>query len=449
LESLLVSVSGIRGVVGKALTADVAQRYAAAFGSYLKGGRVVIGRDTRSTGPMIEAAATAGLLSAGCDVIDIGICPTPTVEMAVSRGGFSGGISVTASHNPDRYNALKLIGPGGLFLSEKQGTRVKAIYQKGQYRPASWERVGSVSEEDGWVDTHIKEILKLDIISVPTIRRRKLKVVVDCGGGAAGIAAFDFFSRIGVKSEIINVDYDGRFPRGPEPVPRNLRDLCATVRRKKADLGLAFDPDADRLAIVSEAGRALGEEFTLALSARYILGRKRGPMVVNLSSSLMNDFVAREARVKLYRTKVGERNVTEKLMRVKGAVGGEGNGGLIYPGLHWGRDAFLAAAVILQYLASSGKKISSLAGELPGYTMLKKRLKLSGKEISERKKAISKALPPGKQDLTDGIRISGKDWWVHIRPSNTEPITRLVAEAPSLGTARQLAGAVLSVFKRK
>jgi phosphomannomutase len=449
LESLLVSVSGIRGVVGKALTADVAQRYAAAFGSYLKGGKVVIGRDTRSTGPMIKAAATAGLLSAGCDVIDIGICPTPTVEMAVGRGGFSGGISVTASHNPDRYNALKLIGARGLFLSEKQGTRVKAIYQKGQYRPASWERVGSVSEEDGWVDTHIKEILKLDIISVPTIRRRKLKVVVDCGGGAAGIAAFDFFSRIGVKSEIINVDYDGRFPRGPEPVPLNLRDLCAMVRKKRADLGLAFDPDADRLAIVSEEGQALGEEFTLALSARYILGRERGPMVVNLSSSLMNEFVAREAGVRLYRTKVGERNVTEKLMRVKGAVGGEGNGGLIYPGLHWGRDAFLAAAVILQYLASSGKKMSSLAGELPRYTMLKKRLKLSGREISTRTKAISKALPPGKMDLTDGVRVSGKNWWVHIRPSNTEPITRLVAEAPSPGTARQLAGAVLSVFKRK
>jgi phosphomannomutase len=449
LESLLVSVSGIRGVVGKALTAEVAQRYAAAFGSYLKGGKVVIGRDTRSTGPMIKAAATAGLLSAGCDVIDIGICPTPTVEIAVSRGGFSGGVAVTASHNPDRYNALKLIGEGGLFLSEKQGAKVQTIYQNGQYRPANWQRVGSVTNDDGWVDTHIKEILKLDVISVPTIRRRKLKVVVDCGGGAAGVAAEDFYSRIGVKSELINVDYDGCFPRGPEPVPQNLTDLCGAVRRKKADLGLAFDPDADRLAIVSEDGRALGEEFTLALSARYILGRKWGPMVINLSSSLMNDFVAREAGVRLYRTKVGERNVTEKLMRVKGAVGGEGNGGLIYPGLHWGRDAFLAAAVILQYLASSGKKMSSLAGELPRYVMLKKRLKLSGKEISARTKAISKALPPGKTDLTDGIRISGKDWWVHIRPSNTEPITRLVAEASSRGTARQLTGAVLSVFKRK
>lgn len=449
MADLLISVSGIRGVVGEALTTDVAAGYAAAFGTFLKGGRVAIGSDTRRSGPMIKSSATAGLLSVGCDVVDIGICPTPTVETAVRDGGFAGGIAVTASHNPDKYNALKLIGAGGLFLSEKQGMKVKNIYDGGATRYKTWDKVGALSFQTDWIERHIKNILDLEIISPKLIKDRRLRAVVDCVGGTAARMGEEFFTRLGVDFKMINTEISGRFPHPPEPAPENLSDLCGAVTMEKADIGFAFDPDADRLAVVSEKGIPLGEEYTLALGSRFILGKNPGPMVVNMSSSLINDFVAREAGVRLYRTKVGERNVTEKLMRIKGAVGGEGNGGLIFPKLHWGRDGFLAAAVITQYLAESKSKISALAGELPTYVMLKNRMHVTRRDLLKKSQAVIRVLPAGKINRDDGLRVSGDDWWVQIRVSNTEPIARLMAEAKNAEQAGQLVDAVKSVFRGK
>lgn len=449
MDRLLISVSGVRGIVGSALTVENAARYAAAFGTYLRGGKVVVGSDTRSTGPMIKSAAAAGLLAAGCDVTDTGICPTPTLEIAVRHGGYDGGIVVTASHNPEKYNALKLIGKGGLFLSESQGSRVRNLYERGAVRHVDWKKAGQLSSDDRWPEVHIRKILDLGIISPKLIKGGNISVVVDCAGGAASIMAADFFRRLGVKAILIHSTVSGKFPRPPEPVPENLADLCRAVKKEKADIGFAFDPDADRLAMVDETGRALGEEYTLALAARFILGKSPGPMAVNLSSSMMNDFVASEAGVKIYRTKVGERNVTEKLMKTGGAVGGEGNGGVIYPSLHWGRDGFLAAAVICQYLAESKSKISSLAGELPSYIMLKRKLNLSRRDVEKKAKAIERTLPRGRVNRLDGLRVAGEGWWVQIRSSNTEPVTRLTAEAADRNTASTLIKSVSSVFKNK
>jgi len=448
VKRLLISVSGIRGVVGRDLTSEIALDYARAFAAFLKGGKVAIGRDTRKSSPMISSAVISGLLSSGCDVVDIGICPTPTVELAVRDGKLEGGIAVTASHNPIEYNALKLIGKGGMFLSEKEGDKVQRIFHSRKFINRPWNSCGTLRFEDKWIDYHINKIIKLDIISVGSIKKRKLKIVADCGGGAAVIMADRFFKKLGVDYKLIHSKPTGEFPRGPEPVPENLTDLSRAVRRFKADAGFAFDPDADRLALVSEKGEPVGEEYTLALGSRFILSRKKAPMAINLSSSMLNDYVSREAGVKIYRSKVGERNVTEKLLRVSGIVGGEGNGGLIYPKLHSGRDAFLAAAVITQYLASSGLKISDLVMELPRYYMIKTKVKLGRSDIEKKIISLKNAFKGDKINRMDGIKISGKDWWVQIRASNTEPITRIMSEAADAKTAGNLVKTVKSIIGR-
>jgi phosphomannomutase len=446
MSKLLISVSGVRGVVGDSLTAQVALDYAEAFGTYLKPGKVAIGGDTRRTGPMIKSAAIAGLLATGHDVVDIGIVPTPTVEIAVRDGGFVGGLAVTASHNPDEYNALKLIGPGGMFLSQPQAEKVNDYYRRKFVKRVPWQKVGQISSDHKWIEHHIDSILNLDIISSSTIAKRGLRVVADCVGSTAAFMAGRFFSSLGVQYKLINSEIRERFPHPPEPVPENLSQLGKAVKRTRADIGFAFDPDSDRLAIVDETGKPLGEEYSLALGCRYILQCRKGPIAVNVSSSLLNDFVAREAGTKIYRTKVGERNVTEKLMRIKGIAGGEGNGGLIYPGLHWGRDGFLAAAIIMQYLASSRKTIGQIAGELPHYSMLKTKVDGTRQDIEKKTRAIEKVFPQARISKLDGIKISGDNWWVQIRASNTEPIARLMAEAEDIKEAKRLIAAVKAVL---
>jgi phosphomannomutase len=447
LQKLLISVSGIRGIIGKSLDSGIALDYGRAFGTYLKGGKVAIGRDTRNTGPMISTAVISGLLSTGCDVVDIGICPTPTIELAVRDGGFSGGVAVTASHNPIEYNALKLIGKGGMFLSESESNRVRRRFHTRRFNNRDWKSSGVLTFEDKWIDYHIKKTMRLDVISPSLIKKRKLKIVADCGGGAASVMADRFFKKLGVNYRLIHSKSTGEFPRGPEPIAENLGDLSKAVKRYRADIGFAFDPDADRLAMVSEKGEPIGEEYTLALGARYILSRKKGSMAVNLSSSMLNDYIAREAGAKIYRAKVGERNVTEKLIRIKGIVGGEGNGGLIYPRLHSGRDGFLAAAIISQYLASSRSKISDLVMELPRYVMIKTKVSLGRSDIERKISSLENAFKGDKINRTDGIKISGKDWWVQIRASNTEPMTRIMSEANDLKTARNLIRTVKSIIR--
>jgi len=438
----------VRGVIGTALTADVALKYAAAFGTFLKSGKVAVGGDTRRTGPMVRSAAVAGLLATGHDIVDIGICPTPTVELAVRDGGFVGGIAVTASHNHDRYNALKLIGDGGVFLSASEATRVSSIYEGDKIKYVGWENVGLPAQDYGWVDYHIDKILALDVISPGEISRRQLKVVADCVGSTAAVMAAKFFSCLGVGYQLINSQIGERFPHPAEPLPENLGDLCRAVKAARADIGLAFDPDSDRLAIVTDKGEPLGEEYTLALGCRYILTRETGPIAVNVSSSLLNDAVAREAGIRIYRSRVGERNVTEKLMKIKGVAGGEGNGGLIYPRLHWGRDGFLAAAIILQYLASAEKSISQIASELPSYVMLKTKISGTRRDVERKKGSIKRIFPGAKIDELDGVKIYDGNWWVQIRASNTEPILRLMAEADSDAKAKKLIAAVKSVFRK-
>lgn len=444
MGDLLVSVSGIRGVVGDSLTPEVALRYGRVFGKYLKGGDVVLGRDTRYHGPMIFSAISAGLMASGCNVIDIGVVTTPTVEFAVIKSGSAGGVVITASHNPIEYNALKLIGPKGTFLTESQAKRFLQLYHKTDGLKGngikSAQKIGSYCLQEGWDIKHVKAILNLDIINPSLIKRKKFRVVVDCVNGATSYVAAELLNALGCTIKLINAIPDGRFPRPPEPTPENLKKLCRQVRLFEADIGFAFDPDGDRMAIVDNKGKPVGEEYTLALGMRYILTKKKGPVAINISSSMINDYVAREAGVKIYRTRVGEINVTEKLRKIGGVVGGEGNGGLIYPDMHYGRDGLMAAAVILQYMASIGKSISELAGELPRTYILKRKINLAGKKIKFNK--VEKAFKDGEIDRRDGLKIIFDNSWLQLRFSNTEPVVRIISEAFDAGKARNLADTV-------
>ncbi|MCD6161866.1 MAG: phosphoglucosamine mutase [candidate division Zixibacteria bacterium] len=441
MGKLLVSISGIRGIVGDSLTSETAMQYGKAFGKYLKGGKVIIGRDTRYHGPMVLSAVAAGLMCSGCNVVDIGVATTPAIEFTVRETQSAGGIAITASHNPIEYNALKLIGPGGTFLTETQGKKfLKCCNSKQKSKKTEKPNIGSYFNQDDWDLKHIKAILGIDIIKLASIKRKKFRVVGDCVNGTASPVAAELFNSLGCTLKLINAVPDGKFPHPPEPVPANLKQLCRAVKSFKADIGFAFDPDSDRMAMVDENGKTIGEEYTLALGMRFILSKKSGPVAVNLSSSMMNDFVAKEASVKLYRTKVGEINVTEKLKRINGVAGGEGNGGLIYPDMMYGRDGLMAAAVMLQYLASSRKTISELASELPKTTMIKRKIALDGKKISFNK--VIRAFKDGKADKRDGIKIIFDDCWLQLRLSNTEPIVRLMTEAYSVKKARLLADEV-------
>jgi phosphomannomutase len=429
--------------VGDSLTPEIAMEYGRAFGRFSGRGAIVVGRDTRHHGPMILSATIAGILQSGCDVIDIGVVTTPTVEFAVRQIRAAGGVVITASHNPIEYNALKLIGSTGIFLTESQGKRfLKYVGTKDNFIP---KRYGICSIEDGWDSAHVRAVLGLDIVNTNLIKKRKFRVVADCVNGTASYVAAELFNGLGCSLKLINAIPDGRFPRPPEPTPENLKALGRAVRLHKADIGFAFDPDSDRLAIVNEKGQPIGEEFTLALGMRYILKKKKGPVAVNLSSSMINDFVAKEAGVKIYRTKVGEVNITEKLINVGGVAGGEGNGGLIYPYLHYGRDAIQAAAIILAYLAESKKSITALVAEFPRTFMIKRKIAVSDKGIDFAK--IKKAYAGERIDTRDGLKITFADGWAQVRMSNTEPIARIMAEAYKPERAVQLADSLMKLIK--
>jgi phosphomannomutase len=351
-------------------------------------------------------------------------------------------VVVTASHNSIEYNALKLIGPTGIFLTESQGKQfLKFVGTKDNFKP---KRYGICTIEDGWDSSHVRAVLGLDIVDTKLIKKRKFRVVADCVNGTASYVAAELFNELGCTLKLINAIPDGKFPRPPEPAPENLKALCRAVKAHKADIGFAFDPDSDRLAMVNEKGQPVGEEFTLALGMRYILKKKKGPVAVNLSSSMINDFVAKEAGVKIYRTKVGEVNITEKLIMTGGIAGGEGNGGLIYPYLHYGRDGIQAAAIILAYMAESKKSIASLAGELPRTFMVKRKISISGKKINFGK--IKKAYAGEQIDERDGLKIDFEDGWAQIRLSNTEPIARIMTEAYKHDRAVKLADTLMTLI---
>src|SRR6266496_3698992 len=393
-DTLMVGVAGIRGIVGKDLTPEAVARYAAAFGVWVKVGKgdegrgkgprrhptVVLGRDARTSGPMFARAATAGLMSVGCDVIDLGLVSTPTAQLAVEHHRAAGGIVLTASHNPIEWNALKFVGPDGIFLDAEGGARVVTLAADGRLERAGFGTLGDVVTDEAATARHLAAVLRLKAVNVRGIRRRRFRVALDTVRGAGGVIMPALLERLGCRVAGTNLEPDGRFPRPPEPLPEHLDALGKLVRRSKADVGIAVDPDVDRLAIVDERGRPIGEDYTLAFAVRAVLGKGDGgrgkgrTVVCNLSTSLVVDDAARECGAAVIRAPVGEAHVARAMLAARAPVGGEGNGGVMLPTLHVGRDGPVAAALALTLLARTGKTVSELVAAAPRYVIVKARI---------------------------------------------------------------------------
>ena len=443
-RELMVGVSGFRGRVGSCLTPELVASISAAFGVFLRrGGRdgpVYLGRDSRTSGPMLADAARAGLVSTGMDVVEVGLAPTPTILLAARDAGAAGALAVTASHNPAEWNALKFGGPGGSFLDAGEMTRFRHFLGRTTTPRAGWDELGSVREDGAAIGRHIQRILALPYLDVERLRARGFRVALDCVRGVGGLIMPDLLTALGCTVTGMDTEADGRFSRDPEPTAANLAGLGRLVRDSGSELGLAVDPDVDRLSLVDGEGAPLGEDLTLALSVALVLGRRKGPVVVNISTSRVVEDVAEALGGSVTRAPVGEVNVSRRMEQLGAVVGGEGNGGVILPELHMTRDAALAAALVLQHLAEEETGLRALAGRWPSYAIVKEKLALPEGEIEVRYRELASGLPGGAEDTEDGLRL---DWfsrgeWIHVRPSGTEPVVRVIGEARSGARAREL-----------
>jgi phosphomannomutase len=438
----MVSVSGVRGRVGEALTPEIIAQFAAGFGAWARakaGGKasIVVGRDSRVSGPMFQPVVMSALQSVGCDIIDVGMAPTPTIQLAVEHHHAAGGLAITASHNPIEWNALKFIAPSGLFLDGAEAAEMRAVVE-GKIARAAWDQLGVISHDRDAIARHLEKILALPFIDVAQLRKRKFRVALDCVRGAGATIMPELLKRLGCEVTAINLETDGRFPRSPEPIAENLYELEALVADSRSEIGLAVDPDVDRLALVSEKGKAIGEDYTLAFAAKTVLRRRVGVIVTNLSTSRILDDIALEAGTQVIRAPVGEVNVATRMRAENSPVGGEGNGGVILSDLHLGRDAPAGAALILQLLADEAKPLSAIVAGYPRYIIVKDKLARPKAPLDAVYSALQTEFPDAEADTQDGLRLTWPDRWVHVRPSGTEPIVRVIAEAPSAEAANKL-----------
>jgi len=440
IPSLKISISGVRGVVGDSLTPGLLARFAQAFGTFLGGGRVVIGRDPRTSGEMVRQAVAAGLLSSGCRIVDIGVCPTPTLQLAVRRLGARGGIAITASHNPPEWNALKFVGADGLFLSEDSGRQLLDIYHQGDYTKVRGARMRPIEERRDGSDAHLGAILQA---LGPVTAARPIRVVLDACNGAGSTITPRLLQALGVDAVAINATPDGTFPRPAEPLPENLAALCDAVREHHADVGFAQDMDADRLAIVSEHGVPIGEERTLVLAAQYVLSKTLGAVVTNIATTHALEAVAARYGVPVFRTRVGEANVAQGMRRHHAIIGGEGNGGVIYPAINFARDSLVGIALVLHLLAETGQSVSELTAALPRCEMAKYRVVCPPPRIVEVLRRVREEYAHFDINLQDGVKVTMPEGWFLLRGSNTEPVLRLVAEAPTEHEAARIGETVL------
>jgi len=442
---LRISISGIRGVIGDGLDAVTVARWAAAFGAWLPAGPVVVGRDTRPSGTMLLDAVSAALVSTGHDVVDIGIATTPTTEVAVQESDAVGGVIITASHNPQQWNALKFLQGNGLFLTAAHNRELRVCFEQEEGH-VPFDQLGGVSRRDGADDEHLRAILAAPWLDRGKIAAVGLHAVVDAVEGAGGAIVPRLLEELGVRCTPLYCGLTGNFPHDPEPTPAHLEKLTAIVRETGADLGFAVDPDVDRLALVDGTGRALSEEMTLVLAADFLLARTPGPMAVNLSTTGLIEKVAARHGCPVHRTPVGEANVVETLLAEDGILGGEGNGGVIYPTIHAGRDALVGIAMILQSLADTGRSLGDLAGDLPPVAMVKDKVEMDYAPDSDALAESLLGLGKGELDRRDGVKWIGTESWVHVRPSNTEPVVRIIAEAQDAATADDLLRRVRSLL---
>lgn len=445
IQSLRIGVSGVRGIVGQSLTPQLVVGLAQAFGTYLDGGLVVIGRDPRPSGEMILNALIGGLLSTGCSVIDVGVCPTPTLQHAVVDLAADGGIAITASHHPSAWNALKFCRDDGIFLNEYQAEELLSIYHQGAFVLCAGEELGRVGRDEGAINRHLtKVLLSADRHAIAGMAPR---VVIDSVNGAGADCAEGLLEKMGCEVVAINDVPTGRFPRDPEPIPENLGQLCAAVVEHGADIGFGQDADGDRLSVVSADGVAIGEEFTLAFAADVMAGRRPGPLVTNLSTSRMIDEVGERHGCEVVRSKVGEVHVVETMRRVGAIGGGEGNGGVIDPTVGYCRDNLAAMALILEGMARRGVSVAEWAAEFRPSAIVKDRVDCPAGRTQRAMLALRRYYAGRRLDETEGVKVFAEgDAWVHARPSNTEPIIRVIAEADDYEMARALCDEAMRVI---
>jgi len=443
MSELKISISGIRGIVGESLTPEIALSFAKAFGTYLKSGKVIIGNDPRSSSPLLKHAAISGLIATGCEVVDLGICPTPTVGIMIKELEAKGGIVITASHNPGQWNGLKFMGAEGIFLNEKEAQLLIDLYQLKAFEDVGPKKLKDLRTRTNAIEIHINKVLKT--INLALIKKRKFKVVVDACNGAGWEALPKLLEKLGCEVIPLYTNPEEPFPRVPEPTPAHLTVLCDLVKKKNADLGFALDPDADRLAIVDENGTAISEELTLALATEFILIKNKNiennkkVIVTNLSTSRVMDDITKKHHATIIRTKIGEVHVADEIKRLKALIGGEGNGGVIYPKVGFNRDSLVAAALILNYLARQKQSLSEALALFPSYAIVKKKITCHSQ--SETLEVLDRAEDFYRGEIidhTEGVKVLFKEAWIHIRASNTEPIVRVIAEAKSKKAAEEL-----------
>ncbi|MBN1826734.1 MAG: phosphoglucosamine mutase [Candidatus Eisenbacteria bacterium] len=436
---LKLGISGARGVIGETLTPEVVVRLAATYAAERAGRPVLVGGDTRPTGPMVRNALFAGLTAAGCPVLDCGVCPTPSILLAVARRPEAGGgILVTASHNPIEWNALKFVNERGFFLGPEEGEGMIRLFREGVSPWVPWDRVGRIEPGPDVEAEHLEKILKLPWIDAESIRASTHRVVLDGAGGSGSRLARMLLEKLGCVVTAIHCGMEGGFPRPPEPRPENLGALCRVVREEGAAVGFALDPDGDRLALVSDEGEPLGEESTVAIAVDYILERERGPVVLNLSTSRMAEELAERHGVPCLRTPVGEAHVAAEMIASGAVVGGEGNGGVMLPALHPMRDAAVGIALTLQAMTARGEGSAGLARRLPRYAIVKGVIVADRLNVERLLGDLRSRFGPGREDLRDGVHVAWPDRWVHVRASNTEPVVRVMAEAPDRADALRL-----------
>ena len=461
--SLMVSISGIRGIVGNSLTPEVVVKYASAFAEYCNRGTVVIGRDGRITGRSIAHLVSSTLSQMGCNVVAIEICPTPTVALGVEAYKAAGGISITASHNPMQWNGLKFLASSGLFLDPDENRAFWEIAANQPRTYAAWDKQGQYVAAPEMIDKHIKNVTSLPYIDIERVRKRKFRVVVDCVNAAGGIIIPKLLREFGCDVVEMNCEVSGIFSHTPEPIPENLSELSARVQQERADLGIAVDPDVDRLVLIDERGQPIGEEYTIASVVKFVLSKYSASattsagkpnavsprVVVNLSTTRAIDDICARYGAELIRTPVGEINVAKKMKDVGALVGGEGSGGVILPASHIGRDAPVGVGLTLQNLAEFGGTVSELKQSLPQYSITKGKVDLGSlKPDDVLKKIQDKYGSKGKITTTDGLKLDFPDRWVHLRKSNTEPIIRIIAEAAQKSQADELVSSFIGEIQR-
>ncbi|MFA7546876.1 MAG: phosphoglucosamine mutase [Candidatus Cloacimonadaceae bacterium] len=450
MSKLMASVSGVRGIFAESIDPLITTRYAAVFGEFIKAdapqATIVVGRDSRTTGQNMLSAVIAGLTGVGCHVIDIGVVSTPTVLLNVQRFKAQGGIAITASHNPPQWNAMKFIDGDGMFLSPQRSAGFLASVES-PIRWQDWQHIGKVTQVRDAIRYHIDKVLAIPYLDIDAIRRRRLKVVLDSVNGAGGLISPILLQELGCEVININQEPTGIFAHPAEPLNENLVQLEQAVKEHKADIGFATDPDVDRLSIVSEKGECIGEELSVVLAQLYVLPKQRGDIVVNLSTSMLSDDVARRFGVKVFRTKVGEINVGKMMQLKRSPIGGEGNGGIICPEVNYTRDAIAGMALILALVAESGQSISQLRASLPHYYFAKGKLEVPASRLDDIMARVPQLFAGMEIDTQDGIKATAPDHWIHVRKSGTEPIIRVYVESDSQTRSDEICNQTIDKLK--